>query len=107
MRARVNDYYQLLGVARNATPEQVRKAYRDKVKRFHPDVADDKGKADERIKLIYQAWEVLSDLDRRQGGDGSRLWPDVSGCLERHGRRHAAEPPRRSAVRSVTRGEKA
>lgn len=91
MRARVNDYYELLGVGRNATLEQIRKAYRDKVKRFHPDVADDKGKADEHIKLIYQAWEVLSDPDRRRAYNQLLGMEDKRRAAEVEARRRRAE----------------
>jgi len=65
MAKQVVDYYKVLGVARNATPDQLKKAYRDKVRRLHPDVAADKRKADKEIRLVLRAWEVLSDPDRR------------------------------------------
>ena len=91
MPTQVKDYYQLLGVARNASQEQLRKAYRDKVKRFHPDVANDKESADERIKLIYQAWEVLSDPDRRKAYNQLLALEDKRRAAEEAARRRRAE----------------
>src|SRR5256885_3683251 len=62
------DYYALLGVARGATDEQIRSAYRRLARQYHPDVnkADD---AAERFKRITEAYEVLTDPQRRQRYD--------------------------------------
>src|SRR5256885_2891578 len=62
------DYYALLGVARGATDEQIRSAYRRLARQYHPDVnkADD---AAERFKQITEAYEVLTDPQRRQRYD--------------------------------------
>ena len=58
------DYYDTLGVARGATPEEVKKAFRRLAMKYHPDrnQSDDAG---ERFKQINEAYEVLSDPDRR------------------------------------------
>src|SRR6267378_3025179 len=62
------DYYVLLGVARSATDEQIRIAYRKLARQYHPDVnrSDD---ASDRFKAITEAYEVLTDPQRRQRYD--------------------------------------
>jgi curved DNA-binding protein CbpA len=59
----VENYYSLLGIAQTATSEEVKKAFRKKAKRLHPDIAGEKA-AGEMRKLLT-AYEVLSDQDRR------------------------------------------
>lgn len=63
------DYYDILGVPRDATPEQIKRAYRDLVKKYHPDVAKDKRAAEERFKEISEAYEVLGDAQKRSAYD--------------------------------------
>ena len=58
------DYYALLGLPRNATDEQLKKAYRKMAMEFHPDRNGNPG-ADERFKEINEAYEVLSDAHKR------------------------------------------
>ena len=66
------DYYAELGVARDASPEDIKKAYRRLARELHPDVNPDPT-AQERFKLVTAAYEVLSDPDKRHmydlGGD--------------------------------------
>ncbi len=59
------DYYELLGVARNATPEQVKKAYRQRARELHPDANRSDPNAEERFKQVAKAYEVLSDPEAR------------------------------------------
>ena len=66
------DYYEILGVARDATPEQIKKAYRRMAMKVHPDVAPEPDAA-EKFKQINEAYEVLRDPQKRdiydRGGD--------------------------------------
>src|SRR5436309_11327865 len=66
--ATATDYYGLLGVARTATDEQIRSAYRKLARQYHPDVSKESG-APEKFKQITEAYEVLSDPERRQRYD--------------------------------------
>jgi curved DNA-binding protein len=62
------DYYEILGVSRDAKPEDIRKAYRKLAKKYHPDVNKEAG-AEEKYKEINEAYEVLKDPDKRQKYD--------------------------------------
>jgi curved DNA-binding protein len=74
MAVEFKDYYAVLGVAREATPEQIKAAFRKLARKYHPDVAKDKATAEAKFKEINEAYEVLSDPDKRQKYD--TLGPD-------------------------------
>ncbi len=63
------DYYAILGVPKTATREEIRKAFRKLARKYHPDVAADKAKADAKFKEINEAYEVLSDDEKRRRYD--------------------------------------
>jgi len=59
------DYYDVLGVSRDASGDDIKRAYRKLARQHHPDVARDKSKAEHRFKEINEAYEVLSDPQKR------------------------------------------
>jgi curved DNA-binding protein len=63
------DYYDTLGVPRAASEEEIRKAFRKLARQYHPDVAKNKATAEEKFKEINEAYEVLSDPDKRRKYD--------------------------------------
>ena len=63
------DYYEVLGVSKTATPDEVKKAYRKLAMQYHPDRNPDNKEAAEKFKEICEAYEVLSDTDKRQRYD--------------------------------------
>lgn len=63
------DYYATLGVPRNATDDDIKKAFRRLARQYHPDVAKDKRVAEERFKEINEAYEVLGNPENRRRYD--------------------------------------
>src|SRR6476620_912300 len=63
------DYYQLLGVARGASEKEIRQAYRKLARQHHPDLNPGDKAAEARFKEIGEAYEVLSDADKRKKYD--------------------------------------
>jgi curved DNA-binding protein len=70
------DYYKILGVDRNASEDEIRKAYRKLAKQHHPDYNPDNRGAEEKFKEINEAYEVLGDSKKRSHYD--RLGSDFS-----------------------------
>ncbi len=62
------DYYQILGVSRSVSDEDIKKAYRRLARKYHPDVSKEPN-AEERFKEISEAYEVLRDADKRRTYD--------------------------------------
>src|SRR4029450_1304471 len=69
--AKKRDYYEVLGVAKNAAEEDIKKAYRKLAMKFHPDrnQGDDAKKAEEKFKEAKEAYEMLSDPQKRAAYD--------------------------------------
>lgn len=63
-----NDFYKTLGVAKGATADEIRKAYKKLSRKYHPDVNKDK-EAPERFKQVQEAFDVLGDTEKRQQYD--------------------------------------
>lgn len=63
------DYYEVLGVAKDATPEELKKAYRKLAMQYHPDRNPGDHSAEEKFKEIGEAYSILSDADKRQRYD--------------------------------------
>ena len=110
MAVKFRDYYEVLGVPRTATAEEIKRAYRQLARKHHPDLqpAAERAKAAERFKEINEANEVLSDPDKRAKYDalganwksGMDFTPPPGAERRRRRRVGMGGPRRRSATSS-------
>jgi DnaJ-class molecular chaperone len=69
MAVKFRDYYEVLGVARTASGDEIKKAYRKLARKYHPDVNPSDKTAEEKFKELNEAYEVLSDPEKRKRYD--------------------------------------
>ena len=69
MAVQFRDYYETLGVSKTASEDEIKSAFRKLARKYHPDVAKDKKVAEEKFKQINEAYEVLSDPEKRRKYD--------------------------------------
>src|SRR6266480_4048545 len=69
MAVKFRDYYESLGVARTAKEDEIKKAYRKLARKYHPDLNPNNKQSEEKFKEIQEAYEVLSDADKRKRYD--------------------------------------
>ena len=93
MPAQFKDYYTTLGVSRDATPDDIKKAFRKLARKYHPDTATDKKAAEEKFKEINEANEVLSDPEKRKKYDTlGAHWNEAGGFERPPGWQQSASP---------------
>ena len=69
--AEKRDYYEVLGIQKGASADEIKKAYRQMAKKYHPDLNKGDANAEQMFKDVNEAYSVLSDPDKRQSMTGS------------------------------------
>src|SRR5262245_37555520 len=69
MAVKFRDYYETLGVARDAKEADIKKTYRKLARKYHPDMNPNNKQAEEKFKEIQEAYEVLGDAEKRRKYD--------------------------------------
>jgi DnaJ-class molecular chaperone len=95
MATQTKDFYRILGVADNATPDEIKKSYRKLAKQYHPDANPNDAAAAERFKEVSEAYSVLSDDAKRKQYDQMRKFGGLGGFAGGGGFRPGAARPGR------------
>jgi molecular chaperone DnaJ len=80
MATRPRDFYEVLGISRKAPQDEIKKAYRELARKWHPDRNPDDPEAEERFKEIQQAYDALSDPEKRKQYDAGGIFGGVGGA---------------------------
>lgn len=100
------DYYQVLGIPRTATEQEIKRAYRKLARQYHPDLNQGDKQAEVRFKELNEAYEVLSDPEKRsrydQLGSSYQQWQHLGGTGNFDWSRWAANSPSNSGSRQRT-----
>src|SRR6266540_65090 len=70
------EYYELLGIARAASDDEIRKAYRRLARKYHPDLNPGDKAAEDKFKQVQEAYDILSDTKKRQMYDQFGFYSD-------------------------------
>ncbi len=92
MQQDIRNYYELLGVKRDASAEEIKQSFRRLARKYHPDLNPGDKAAEDKFKDISEAYEVLSDLSKRSQYD------KFTGFWRRNRSKSTANPPRERAV---------
>jgi len=90
MAVHSRDYYEVLGVSRNAPQEEIRKVFRKLAREHHPDVAKDRSVSEARFREINDAYEVLGDTEKRRKYDQELLSGKARGGAHAGGTGHGS-----------------
>lgn len=92
------DYYKILGVTTKTPKSELKKKYRELAKKYHPDSNQGSKEAEDKFKIVSEAYEILSDAKKRKEYDRQRSYKKQSGPRPSGRPNWAQEPPGDSGV---------